>query len=239
MDVRKKLIISGHIKFPNQIHWEPRVSLQWRAVFCMQKCICIMFRWTFISILPTREECTAGVSEDDIGRGHGWDRRNEGSSVFMINCCRNELQIYLVESCTRPLMSVLCSVFPLCILYAFVFVCCLSLIRRHLACWNETMRYIFVTGTFHPSYVRCMYARSFGFSTGLTFLPPDNKNSYPFHVRKFNPANVTGALTVKNVYCTIFNSHAMSYQFFYFLLCDRFCQNEPKTNKLTKNKGRR
>ena len=28
-------------------------------------------------------------------------------------------QIFLVESCTRPFMSVLCSVCPLCILYAF------------------------------------------------------------------------------------------------------------------------
>ena len=81
-----------------------------------------MFRWTLISILPTREECTAGVRKDDIGRGHGWDRRDEGSSVYMINCCRKAFAntyVYLVESCTRPWMSVLCSVFPLSVLYAF------------------------------------------------------------------------------------------------------------------------
>ena len=46
---------------------------------------------------------------------------------------------------------------------------------------------MFVTGKFQPLYVRYMYVRRFGFSTGLTFLQPDNKNSYPFLVRKFNP----------------------------------------------------
>ena len=69
----------------------------------------------------------------------------------------------------------------------YMFVCCPSLIRRHFACWIEAVRCIFVTCTFQPFHVRCMYVCSFGFSTGLTFSQPDNKNSYPFHVRKFNP----------------------------------------------------
>ena len=70
----------------------------------------------------------------------------------------------------------------------YMFVCCPSLIRRHFACWTEAVCCIFVTCTFQPFHVRWMYVRSFGFSTGLTFLPPDNKNnSYPFHVRRFNP----------------------------------------------------
>ena len=77
----------------------------------------------------------------------------------------------------------------------YMFVCCPSLIRRHLACWTETMRYIFVTGTFQPFHVRCMYVSNFGFSTGLTFLPPDNKNSYPFHIRRFNPVKCDRGFT--------------------------------------------
>ena len=68
----------------------------------------------------------------------------------------------------------------------YMFVCCPSLIRRHFACWTEAVRCIFVTCTFQPFHVRWMYVRTLGFSTGLTFLPPDNKNSYPFHVRRFN-----------------------------------------------------
>ena len=102
------------------------------------------------------------------------------------------LQIYLVESCTRLLMSILCMVFPLCILYAFWLSVTCSFVVCHSFgdIWlveQTTMRYIFVTGTLQPLYVRYMYVRHFGYSTGLTFLPPDNKNSYPFHVRRFNP----------------------------------------------------
>ena len=151
-----------------------------------------MFRWTFISILPTREDCAAGVSEDDIGRGHSWDRKGEGSSVYTINCCRNAFANIPCWILHAPVY--VRSVFDLSVMHPvrilivrYMFVCCLSLIRRHLACWTETMRYIFVSNTFQPFYVRSMYIRSFGFSTGLTFLPPDNKNSYPFYVRKFNP----------------------------------------------------
>ena len=114
--------------------------------------------------------------------------------VYMINCCRNAFANIpcLILHAPVDVRSVFCfsvmhSVRILIVRY--VFVCCLSLIRRHLACWTETMRYMFVTGTFQPVYVRYMYVRRFGFSTGLTFLPPDNKNSYPFHVRRFNPCD--------------------------------------------------
>ena len=51
--------------------------------------------------------------------------------------------------------------------------------------WNHALHIRY--RMFQPFFVRCMYVCSFGFSTGLTFLPPDNKNSYPFHVRRFNP----------------------------------------------------
>ena len=78
----------------------------------------------------------------------------------------------------------------------YMFVCCPSLIQRHFACWTEAVRCIFVTCTFQPFHVQCMYVRSFGFSTGLTFLPPDNKNSYPFHVRRFNPVKCDRGLTI-------------------------------------------
>ena len=84
-------------------------------------------------------------------------------------------------------LSVMHPVRVLIVWYMYMFVCCPSLIRRHFARWTEAVRCIFVTCTFQPFHVRCMYVRSFGFSTGLTFLQPDNKNSYPFHVRKFNP----------------------------------------------------
>ena len=84
----------------------------------------------------------------------------------------------------------------------YMFVCCPSLIRRHLACLTEAVRYIFVTGTFQPFYVRCMYVCSFGFSTGLTFLPPDNKNSYPFHVRRFNPVKCDRDFSFKYIFDT-------------------------------------
>ena len=45
---------------PTIMNCQPRVSLQSRAVFCRQNCICIMFRWTFISILATREAMRRG-----------------------------------------------------------------------------------------------------------------------------------------------------------------------------------
>ena len=77
---------------------------------------------------------------------------------------------------------------PVCVLIVrYMFVCCPSLIQRHLFCWTEALRNIFVTDTFQPFLVRCTYFHSFWFSIWLTFLPPDNKNSYPFHVRRFNP----------------------------------------------------
>ena len=179
---------------------QPRVSLQSRAALLEAEMHIIMFRWTFISILPTREDCAVGVSEDDIGRGHSWDRKDEGSSVYMINCCRNAFAN--IPCWIRHAPVYVRSVFGLSVMHPvrilivrYMFVCCLSLIRRHLACWTETMRYIFVTGTFQPFYVRCMCVRSFGFSTGLTLLPPDNKNSYPFHVRRFNPVKCDRGLT--------------------------------------------
>ena len=37
------------------------------------------------------------------------------------------------------------------------------------------------------------------FSTGLTFLPPDNKNSYPFHVLRFNPVKCDRGLNFSNL----------------------------------------
>ena len=77
-----------------------------------------------------------------------------------------------------------------------------KIIRRHLACLTEAVRYIFVTGTFQPFHVRCMYVSSFGFSTGLTFLPPDNKKTNSFHVRRFNPVKCDRDFKVSNTSLT-------------------------------------
>ena len=101
------------------MHGQPRVSLQSRAAFCWQKCICIMFRWTFISILATREECAAGSAKTILVEVMAETGETKAVRFIWSTVVEMRLQIYLVESCTRPLMSVLCSVFPLCILYAF------------------------------------------------------------------------------------------------------------------------
>ena len=134
-----------------------------------------MFRWTFTSILPTREECAAGVSEYDIGLLEKCVRKYTLLNPTRARSCPFCVRFVRYASCTRSDCPV------------HMFVCCPSLIRRHLACWTEAVRYIFFTGSFQPFHVRCMYVRSFGFSIGLTFLPPNNKNSYPFHIWRFNP----------------------------------------------------
>ena len=129
-----------------------------------------------------------------------WLRPERRRQFGLINCCRKAFANIPCWILHAPVdvrsvfgFSVIRPVRILIVRYMFV--CCLSLIRRHLACWTETMRYIFVTGTFQPFYARCMYVRSFGFPTGLTLLPPDNKNSYPFHVRRFNPVKCDRGLT--------------------------------------------
>ena len=158
-----------------------------------------MFRWTFISILATREECAAGSAKTILVEVMAETGETKAVRFIWSTVVEMRLQIYLVESCTHLLMSVSVMHSVHILIVRYVFVCCLSLIRRHLACWTETMRYIFVTGTFQPFYVRYMYVRRFGFSTGLTFLPRDNKNSYPFYVRRFNPVKCDRGLRVWNL----------------------------------------
>ena len=97
------------------------------------------------------------------------------------------LQIYLVESGTRPFMSILWSVCPLCILYAFWLSGTCSFVVCHSFgdIWLVELKPC-VTYSFPVRFNRSMSGTCTS-STGLTFLPPDNKNSYPFHVRRFNP----------------------------------------------------
>ena len=59
---------------------------------------------------------------------------------------------------------------------------------------NWTVRCIFVTCTFQPFHVRYMYVRSFGFSTGLTFLPLITKILIRFMFGGSIRSSVTGAL---------------------------------------------
>ena len=53
--------------------------------------------------------------------------------------------------------------------------------------YSETFCLLNWSSALQIRYLYVSTVRSFGFSTGLTFLPPDNKNCYPFHVRRFNP----------------------------------------------------